>query len=179
MHQFRQELAVIKDQEILSLTEKLIRHFPEPFWIMPASSTGKYHSPSSSGRGGLVNHTRQVFWIAKTMLDTKLYSVNHDVVLAACLLHDGWKYGNSSQYTLANHATVAVREIDNIVEASRFFLTSKPDWYQKILDCILAHNGTFTKEWQGGSFSLEQAIVHTADMIGSRRFLSFNPGGVQ
>lgn len=169
------ELALIKNSEILSLTEKLIKHFPAKFWYMPASSTGKYHSETSQVKNGLVVHTKLVVWIAKTLMDTQMVSANRDVVMAACILHDGWKYGNAHNWTLRNHAAVAVNEIERIVEESQFFLgLDKPDWYQSILDCIASHNGKFTKEWTK-PFSPEQAVVHMADMIGSRKFITFNP----
>jgi 23S rRNA maturation-related 3'-5' exoribonuclease YhaM len=177
---FKKELALISDSEMLSLTEKLIRHFPEPFWRKPASSTGKYHSASSSGEGGLVLHTKQVFWVAKTILDTNLYDANKDIVLAACLLHDGWKYGFQSQWTIKNHATLAVQEIERIVDSDGFFVFTEPGWYCLLLDCILSHNGRFTKEWDAKKpYTQEQKIVHVADMIGSRKFLTFVPGGIE
>lgn len=179
---FKKELSMITNGEILSLTEKLIQQFPEPFWVMPASSTGKYHSESSAGKGGLVLHTKQVFWTAKTILDTDLYPVNKDVVLAACILHDGWKYKSGSQWTVKNHATLAVQEIERIVDADRFFCYApeRPAWYLLLLDCILSHNGKFTAEWDSKKPYLpEQKIVHVADMIGSRRFLTFIPEGIK
>lgn len=179
MYRFEKELKHIKNSEVLSFTEKVIARLPAPFWEKPASSTYKYHSPSSNVVGGLVEHTREVFWIAKTILDTHLFAgVNSDVILSACILHDGWKYKEGMHYTLRNHATVAAQEIERLMHESNFFLFSKPAWYQKVLNCIQSHNGTFTKEWQG-EMSQEQIIVHLADMIGSRRFLSFIPGGVE
>jgi 23S rRNA maturation-related 3'-5' exoribonuclease YhaM len=177
MNIFAKELSLIKDMEILSFTEKVINNFPQEFWYKPASSTGKYHSKTSAGDGGLVEHTKLMFWIAKTMLDTKMYDVNPDIVLSACLLHDGWKYDGTSKWTVKHHGLLAVKEIDRIMEESGFFLDEEPLWYQIILDCIQAHNGCFTKEWTGW-FSLYQIIVHTADMIGSRRFIDFNQQGV-
>lgn len=177
---FTKELALITDNEILSLTEKLIKHFPAPFWSKPASSTGKYHPNSSAGEGGLVIHTKQVFWIAKTIIDTCLFDINPDIVLSACLLHDGWKYNESSCWTLKNHATIAVNEIDKIVRKDDFFAYGRPDWYLLLLDCILSHNGRFTKDWNyKNKLTDEQKIVHLADIISSRKFLLFNLGGIE
>lgn len=169
------ELSLIQDSEILSLTEKLVRNFPEKFWYMPASSTGKYHSETSQVRNGLVIHTKSVVWAAKTIMDTNMFDVNRDVVIAACILHDGWKYGNNSNWTLRNHAAVAVNEITRIAIESHFFFDRElPAWYTSMLECIASHNGKFTKEWTE-SFSQEQIIVHVADMIGSRKFFKFDP----
>ena len=146
MNVFEKELSLLEDSDVLSLTESLMAHFPAPFWRMPASSTGKYHPESSAGFGGLVTHTRQVFWIAKTIIDTGLYNVNRDVVLAACLLHDGWKYGENSRWTIKNHAALAVQKIQRIVDSSHFFVTGQPVWYHLLLDCILSHNNRFTNK---------------------------------
>ncbi len=176
---FKQELSLIIDTEILSLTEKIIDRFPEPFWVKPASSTGKYHPASSQGEGGLVLHTKQVFWIAWTIMDTNIFQVNRDIVLSACLLHDGWKYGTKSDWTIKNHATLAMHEIDKIVRDDGFFVAGRPDWYLCLLDCILAHNGRFTKEWdKTRSWTDEQKVVHLSDMLSSRRFLVFVPENI-
>lgn len=175
---FDRELQEIDNIHVRDFVRNILTVIPERFWTEPASSTGKYHPSSSLGYMGLVRHTKQVFWIAKTMRDTKMFEqANFNVVLAACLLHDAWKYYGASKFTYKNHASLAVEKIDGIVALTGCFKTllpdgSNPDWYNLLLECIQAHNGKFTSEWTG-EFNLEQKLVHLADMLASRPFLNF------
>lgn len=183
MNIFEKELSMIKNQEIASFTEIVLNNAPDKFYKLGASSTSKYHPESSNGKGGLVNHTKQVFYIAKTIIDTKLpqFWCIEDVVLSACLLHDIAKYDelNNSNYTVKNHGYKAIGWIDGLRDVKDFFsiYNEKPDWYSHILRCIHSHNGIFSQEY-GGLFDTEQAIVHTADYIASRRWNIFDSGKV-
>jgi 23S rRNA maturation-related 3'-5' exoribonuclease YhaM len=169
---YERELALIQDPQIRKLTGLCIDNFPEKFWLLGASSTNRYHPKSSSGMGGLVRHTREVFWIANTIIESRMWpNVNNDVVLAACLLHDGWKYGSLSNYTIKNHATIAAESIADIAAISGIFEAKIPDWYFLLLSCVQSHNGRFTKEWEGRAYTDEQKLVHVADYIASRKFL--------
>lgn len=178
---FSRELAIIDNEYIRSFVIKILDYLPTQFWTKPASSTGKYHPQSSLGQGGLVRHTKQVFWVAKTIMDTKLYPfVNFNVVLAACLLHDGFKYYGQSFHTNRFHAALAVEKIDEFVAKTNPFIDvfpdgSNPDWYYSLLNCIQSHNGRFTSEFSPhpADYTDEQKLVHVADMIASRPFLNF------
>lgn len=169
---FYQEVSMIQDKEMNAFVMFVVSYFPDKFWYMPASSTGKYHPETSLGNGGLYRHTKQVFWTALTILNSQMFeNVNRDIVLAACILHDGWKYGNKHNHTLRNHGVVAVAEIKALIERTNFF-RGTPAWYQHLLDCVQAHNGKFNKEWTD-EFTLEMKIVHIADYLASRPFLEF------
>lgn len=158
----------VVSQFVGSVMDKIVPPF---FWTEPASSSGKYHPASSLGRGGLVKHTKQVFWIAKTILDSQMFTVAYpQSVLAACLLHDGWKYTDSKSFTLKFHATRAVQELRNHASS----LISSRDWFDVMLSCILTHNGRFTKEWDGSKLLPEARIVHIADYVASRPFNIFD-----
>lgn len=172
---FEKELSEIQDPTMKKLTELLINNFPRKFWSSAASSTGKYHPRSSQGSGGLVRHTIQVFWIAKKIIDSRMFElqdIEKDTILAACILHDGWKYNEKSYHTLRYHGIEAVEKIADIVTLSSFFKGKVPHWYMPLLECVQAHNGYFTKEWQG-EFSLQQKIVHIADFLASQKFLVY------
>ena len=52
------ELKHITDQELLKAVANYFEHVvPDYFWVMPASSTGKYHPDQDAGVGGLVRHS--------------------------------------------------------------------------------------------------------------------------
>lgn len=178
LYKFSRELSLISNNEIVAFIQIVLNNASERFWTMPASSTNKYHPDSSNTTGGLVVHTKQVFYIAKTILDARadILLTNRDVVLAACLLHDVYKYDSgSSQYTIKNHARDGVRWITSLKDVDEFFVTYKsvPAWYEEILNCIMSHHGRFTKEYNG-FLNEAQTIVHLADYIASRRWCYFD-----
>lgn len=172
-------MLFFESEEIRAFVELALSLAPEKFYQLPASSTGKYHPESSSGHSGLVRHTKQVFWIAKTLMDTRLPLLkgNRDVVLAGCLLHDIVKYApdSESDYTAKNHGIKGKQFLENSPEIHEFLSVYRvlPDWYYQILDCIQAHNGIWSKEYQG-TFSTEQSIVHAADYLASRKWCYFD-----
>lgn len=171
---FNNEMKIITDPQVRAFVEFVFRHVPDKFWALPASSTGKYHPRSSQGVGGLVRHTKQVFWIAHALIqtmDNEEY-IDSNTVLAACLLHDAWKYDERSNYTVKKHAAKAANEIRNLVIDNNYFKGNIPAWYYTLLECVQAHNGKFTTEWSD-SMTSEQWIVHAADYLASRKFLVY------
>lgn len=177
---FEKELAKIENSEILSFTEIVLKNAPDSFFNYPASSTGKYHPVTSLGSGGLIVHTKEVFWIANTILDTQLdifNNCNKDIVLSSCLLHDIYKYGDNNYHMMKNHGSSAVWWIECLPDVEQFFSVYDkyhlPKWYLHILNCIHAHHGRFSTEW-GDTYTIEMAIVHISDYLASRKFLLFD-----
>jgi len=171
------EVSLISDNEISAFTEIVLNNAPKRFWVEPASSTGKYHPHSSNGISGLVMHTRQVFHIAKAILDTGVFDVNRDIVLSACLLHDIAKYDDNSRskYTVRDHAGKAVEYISELSNIKDFMsiYDRVPDWFHEIMYCISRHDGKFNKK-NTERLNAEQSIVHLADYIASRRWCGFD-----
>lgn len=149
---------------------KVAPAIPDRFYLMPASSTGKFHPVTSGGAGGLITHTRAVFWIVVAMLETNVLNVRHpSAVLGAALLHDAWKYvDNKSGYTVRNHAITAVETITETLNDSALELNTD---IAVMLRCVRHHNGRFTKEWDGRPMTTEEQVVHVADYLASRRYL--------
>lgn len=176
---FSREISQIENNEIVAMLEIVFNSAPPQFWTKPASSTSKYHPDSSNVNGGLVIHTKQVFYIAKAILDAKmdLLLADRDIVLASCLLHDIYKYDfSASQYTVRNHGIGGVEFISNLKPLREFLMSTyknPPSWYLEILKCVKSHNGKFTKE-HTGFFDEAQTIVHLADWIACQRWCYFD-----
>lgn len=171
---FTNELSHIKNNDIRNFVRNFFEKVPDEFWTHPASSGGKYHPASSQGFGGLVTHTKQVMYVAKTIIETRLFpllDIQIDVILASCLLHDSWKYDGTSKWTVKNHGVKAHDKMILFVFDDDFLITR--DWFQSMLACVLSHNGYFTKEFTG-KFTIEQKIVHMADLIASRKYFVFD-----
>ena len=67
---FEKEISYIKDDNKKEDIKKLINKLPDYFFLIPASSTGKYHPKFASTKNGLVKHTKVAVRIAKDLFET-------------------------------------------------------------------------------------------------------------
>ncbi len=95
---FKIELDYIKDEKIRNSCAKILDLLPNYFYVIPASSTGKYHPDFSLGNGGLVRHVKVATRLMKELLDNPCYTKNYtneekDLMLMSIIIHDGLKDG--------------------------------------------------------------------------------------
>ena len=134
VEKFKTEINYIKDTSIRKDLRKLIGMLPDYFFVVPASSTGKYHPSYSLGEGGLVRHTKSAVLIAKTLLDLEQYKDKYseeerDIMLTALLLHDGVKHGlEGGRYSVATHPIDMVEFIKS--NERIFFMYYLAIWFQ-------------------------------------------------
>ena len=57
------EIKEIKDNRLRENLEIIVNNLPDYFFLVPASSTGKYHPSFSLGDGGLLRHSKVAFRI--------------------------------------------------------------------------------------------------------------------
>ena len=170
---FERELDLIVDEELRSVVKAFLNErVPYYFWECGASSSGKYHPVFSQGYGGLVRHTKAVVMFAEELLRMSSYAYMReeykDYVIAACLLHDTYKYGSADTMDkdeYANHATKAAyafkmfcRECD--YEASEY-----------LLDAMRGHMGQWSTNRDDRPFTSIDRCVHLADYMASRSFI--------
>lgn len=110
---FKKELAKIKSERLKEFAEYALKLLPEYFWVIPASSSGKYHPASSLGKGGLVRHTKAALKIAEELFPfVTLGEFNEnekDLIRISLLLHDGLKSGFTQQdHTVHEHPLLVV-----------------------------------------------------------------------
>ena len=102
---------------------------PKYFYIVSASSSGKYHPKYSNMPSGLMYHTMQTVKIAKNLLKSSLVksifniyttypnmrtSELNDIVISALLIHDTFKLGHvKGDYTVYSHPNIAAAEFYN------------------------------------------------------------------
>ena len=184
---FQNELKWINNKEIRKFAVYMIAELPDYFFVVPASSTGKYHPEYSLGEGGLVRHTKSAVLIAKTLLDLEQYQSEYseeerDIILTALLLHDGVKHGlNGSKYTVSTHPTEMVDFINNfIIKKDLNPWDDMITTIQLICKCIATHMGEWNKDYKTGEEVLDkpetnmQKFVHMCDFLASRKFLEVN-----
>ena len=180
---FEHELGLIPDGGIAKFAEDAIAQLPDYFFVVPASSTGKYHPQYSLGEGGLMRHTKAVFYIALELLVLEQYNFeDHQVsiILAAILLHDGRKHGevkadgSYEKYTQALHPLYQSRAL----KQNRFLCsTFQPQMINEICKLIETHMGQWNKDYKTHEeilplpFTKAQKFVHLCDYLASRRFL--------
>lgn len=186
-HEFKYELSCIEDRVYRDLATRSLRKVPDYFWIVPASSSGKYHPKSSLGIGGLVRHTKSVFAISEELLKHQLYSPfsneEKDQIRIAILLHDACKQGTNKEgsYTVPEHPLL-VREALDPVQGYAY----TDDWsgtmeanthdrmWSEICDLIETHMGVWNKDKEGKEIldvpkTKAQLHVHMCDYLASRK----------
>lgn len=177
---FETELKMIADDDLRVFAEYCLNKLPEYFFIMPASTTGKYHPEYMLGDGGLVRHTKAAIKIASSLLSLEQYNYyDSDAIIFALLFHDGVKKGyNTSKYTVVLHPLLAADFIEN---ALMNYLDKEVNLIYKIAKVtrlIRSHMGEFNVDYVTGEEVLPKPIeedekfVHMCDFLASRKFLN-------
>lgn len=172
-------INAINDVKIRTLIEVALHEAHQDFFIIPASSSGKYHPNEDNGKGGLVRHTIKCVTVVQNLFDFFGIKIKNerDIVIAACILHDICKNGlpeSWGKHTVLNHGLVAYSWLD------QFELRSK---YTKELIrlCVRYHMSIWSDPKEEAIAAVNNSsplikIVQVADMISSRREISFFPG---
>ena len=175
---FLKEITYIKHPKYKENIKILIRHLPDYFFHMPASSTGKYHPSYALGDGGLVRHTKVVVRIGKELLENNsigniFTSEEKDILLMAMILHDGVKSGiPQEQYCRFDHPLLASK----LVRDHREELTLSEEEIDLLCNAIEAHMGEWNKDYNGNEIlpkpsNRYQKFVHMCDYLASKKFL--------
>lgn len=176
---FEKELEFIKDEKMRDAAKQLLEALPDYFYKVPASSTGKYHPQYACGEGGLIRHTKAAIRIAESLFRLEMYAPllpDHDAIIIALLLHDGWKHGipnedgSYSEYTNSLHPKICSDWLLRQTCLSNQALTV-------IAGLVLTHMGQWNMEYRTGivfapkPITAHQMFVHLCDYLASRKFL--------
>ena len=178
---FKTELNYIKDLRIRKSTEVILEMLPDYFYIIPASSTGKYHPEFSLGEKGLVRHVKVAVRIAKELLDNpnigdKYSEMEKDIMIMALILHDGLKSGLvHNRYTQANHPTL----IKNFVMENKDKIELTNEELILFGKVVESHMGPWNKDYDGNEIlptpkTKCENFVHMCDYLSSKKFLNVN-----
>jgi len=159
------EIRKIEDDKLREqVIDVFLNHCPEYFWRCPASSSGKYHPPDTTGKHGLWLHSKRAFHafedLARTEVEMGLIDEEDlDYGRAGILLHDLFKQGlppRDEHHTVEDHDRIAAR-----------YLGRKTDLPDEVLGLIDSHNGAW---YEGKTPETElERLHHRADYIVSRR----------
>jgi HD superfamily phosphohydrolase YqeK len=144
---------------------------PPAFFVIPASTSGKYHPPQSLGKGGLIRHTVMALYFGRALCES-YGEQNVETVVAALLLHDIGKAMGEP------HDLIAFEWLTSVFANTTY--SSNPDVLQ-VLKAVRWHMGP----WSHGAcksktlkvetvtfpenFDRISQIVHVADYVSSRR----------
>ena len=184
---FEKELSWIVDPKIKAFAEKLIENAPDYFFEVAASSTGKYHPSYSLGPGGLVRHTKSATAILHELTSNlemfnKYSQDQKDMMLVAIMAHDFFKHGLAAQagkYTVAEHPVVCadfIRYNDNVCQML------EREQIEFIAGCVASHMGQWNTKWNSTVEIMPkpktgpQNLVHLADYLASRKYLTYEFG---
>ncbi len=178
---FNTELGYINNSNIKEFTERALNKLPEYFFMIPASSTGKFHPSYALGDGGLVRHTKAAVRIAVELFRMGCFKYSkdeEDMIISSLILHDGCKSGlEKSKYTVTEHPLIVAKfikdnpDINNCIDNNILEI---------ITGCIESHMGIWNydyktkKEVMPKPKTKMQNFVHLCDYIASRKCLEFN-----
>ena len=174
---FEDEISYMHDERIKDATRKLIDMLPDYFFIVPASSTGKYHPKCSNVEGGLVNHTKLAVRFAHELLINAMLFNNfnehdQDMIYLAIIIHDGFKHGlTQEQYVRFDHPIISATFVKE--HGEEVGLTKEE--CSLLYDVIASHMGVFnTSKYSDVVLPLPktamQKFVHMCDDISSKQF---------
>jgi len=158
---FQKYLKLIKTDFIRDFTGIAILNFPEYFWTLPASTSGKHH-----GNETLIEHVLGCAYIAKNVQEQfKNYDqIWKDQLMSAILLHDGWRcgfLGHEKRFTQKmiekkgyskkllgqlctskDHPYVAASQLMKILKKS--YLIDYKMFFEDIIEAVKYHMGPWT-----------------------------------
>ena len=181
------ELKHITDQELLKAVANYFEHVvPDYFWVIPASSTGKYHPDQDAGVGGLVRHSRMITEVAIALMNLEMWSSlkpYEDEIYVACLIHDTWKLGDGvtkyvegKTYSKFEHPVVASRKFYEYIQNYPEVTDKMKKQCLTICQCVETHMG----QWNTNKHSRVvlkkpatpvQKFVHMCDFIAAKNFI--------
>ena len=129
-----------------------------------------------------MRHTKAACKIAQELLALEMYRTHytqdeHDLMITALILHDGWKHGpeaTAGKYTVAEHPTVCA---DWIRKTETLTAMLPPEQIDFLTGCIAAHTGEWNTDYRSKRVILPkpktaaQKFVHQCDLLASRRWL--------
>ena len=173
---FEKEITYIKDLEKREDIKYLINLIPDYFFLIPASSTGKYHPKFASTKNGLLKHTKAAVRIAYDLFETvtNFTDEDKDLIIMALIMHDGLKKGmEEEKYTRFDHPLLVSKLILENANNLKMDISS----VRRICSMIESHMG----KWNTSKFSKVelplprdeyQRFVHRCDFLASRSYLN-------
>lgn len=178
---FTKEIALIKDATLKRFTHYYLNNWtPDIFWTTGASASGKFHPEFAKGDGGLVRHTKAVVMFCDELMRMSQWAymtdARKDIAIMACIFHDTCKYGMTNEVDTSeykNHAENAAINVE-LAWNEYFDKYSNPNVKcpYELTQAIRSHMGQWSTNRDDRPFTPIDRLVHLADYVASRNFLS-------
>ena len=174
---FIEELNSIKNNQLRQFCIEMLEDAPDYFFVIPASSTGKFHPKFAQNEQGLIRHTKALVGIANDLLSLEQYNFDpdtKDMIRVAGILHDAKKLGdNGSQWTVFDHPIIAADWVRNSKSE-----TVTQDVKNEIASMIVSHMGQWNTDKRSDCVLPKpvtdvQKFVHMCDYLASRKHLEY------
>lgn len=177
---FMGEIKKIENVKLAAAAYAVVQRADDYFWIVPASSTGKYHPACDLGEGGLARHCIMVSRVAADLCYKDNLSQHvTDLARFAGLFHDVKKCGDAAannNSTVWEHPLLAADFLKNIL----LEYNVRDDDITLIVNAVASHMGRWTESEYSdvklpAPVSGFDNLVHTADFIASRTYIGGIP----
>ncbi len=175
---FKKELGYIKNEKYVECAKRMIDLLPDYFFVIPASSTGKYHPSFAQGDGGLVRHTKVAVRMCMELINND--SIGHcfssdekDLMLIALMMHDGCKSGVvKEKYTKVDHPLIVAK----LIRDNKDKIGLSDGEIDFVCSVIESHMGQWNKDYNGNEVlpipsNRYQRMVHMCDFLASKKFI--------
>lgn len=178
---FAKEIALIKDMTLQRFTRYYLDNWtPDIFWTTGASASGKFHPDFAKGEGGLVRHTKAVVMFCDELMKMSQWAymtdARKDIAIMACIFHDTCKYGMTNEVNTAEYKNHAENAAVNVELAWNEYFDRYNDPRVKcpyeLMQAIRSHMGQWSTNRDDRPFTPVDRLVHLADYVASRNFLS-------
>lgn len=175
---------LISSPNIKRFSKAMWEKAPSYFFVIPASSSGKYHAEWATELGGLVKHVLMGVQVAYDLSVTfGLTDHQTDLALSAMFGHDLFKYGIEYDTRYSDMHPFIPRSYFSNPKSEGYIshILENPQDFKTIMDAIERHMGSLADgSWTcvskgSGRFKPEtpiEQVVHLADYIASRKNLS-------
>lgn len=109
---FEKHLDMIQSEVIRDFTEFCLIRFPEYFWTLPASTSGRRHG----GDETLIDHIQGCLFLAECVIDQMSKTWNQrqkDQLISSIILHDGWRCGSEGEELRYTDEMLAKKSIED------------------------------------------------------------------
>jgi hypothetical protein len=170
-------LGLINNLSIRAYVQRCLEVAPVYFWMIPASSSGKYHPAWAVTESGLLRHTVLTAYLANELARTfSLDDNEREIAVAAALLHDTLKYG--IDYDKRYHDMHSYLPRNYYDKDKKVPCNLTDEQFEGIFGAVESHMGSLlTGEWNPVRRVYPQTpveqVVHLADYVASRKKIEF------
>lgn len=159
----------------------MVEHIPDYFFVMPSSTSGKYHNVTQCQEYGQIYHTYMFASILNHLLRLEHNQEKYDTpelrdsMRCIPIFHDAIKCGwNGSTYTVQNHPLLAKEWVLSTIVEHDIPKENK----QIIANACEAHSGQWNTDRKGNEIMSKprndlEFLIHECDILSSRADLDW------